>query len=119
MFIANAASARFEIAKTVTGPHGMSVRIDQAGNNRAPAQIDRARCCSPPFRRGANPREAVTGDGKRSILDDGQLAHLSAVLRTGAGRSRKLRDAGDQQIGIHARLGMSSPRSRATCCALA
>ena len=67
-----------------------------------------------PIRFRSDPENRAVGNGQRSLLDDFELSHRCAVLRPRTLRRHQLRNASDKQIGFHGRLGISTPRLRAT-----
>ena len=67
-----------------------------------------------PIRFRSDPENRAVGNGQRRLLDNFELSHGCAVLRPRTLRRHQLRNASDEQIGSHGRLGISTPRSRAT-----
>ena len=113
-FVGHAGNAGFEVCQTIPRPHSVRVRIDQARNHGAVLCVEDGRGFPVPIGFRSDPENLAAGDGQRRLLDDFELSHRRAVFRPGALRRDQLRNASEEQIGFHGRLGISTPRSRAT-----
>ncbi len=108
LHVGRAADAHLELGRAVPGPRQVRVRIDEAGDDRAAARVERvARLeCRPQVAAAADGCNPPVRDGDRAILDDAELAHRRAAARPAgaalrAGQRRQLADVVDEKVSLH------------------